>query len=94
MVRRVLDNASHLAEGRILMVALDWAKAFDTVDPDALIVALRRFGLPEQMLAAVRAIYSRRRFAVREAGCASDQREQKAGICQGCPLSPLCSPSS
>ena len=37
----------------------------------------------------VKAIYTNRHFAVREAGKTSGQREQQAGICQGCPLSPF-----
>ena len=41
------------------------------------------------MLDAVGAIYTDRRFAVRDAGQTSAMRGQSAGICQGCPLSPF-----
>eukprot|EP00959_Pyramimonas_sp_CCMP1952_P453932 9469096-Pyramimonas_sp.AAC.1 len=41
------------------------------------------------MLQIVKAIYTDRHFAVREAGKTSGQREQQAGICQGCPRSPF-----
>ena len=68
-----------------MLLALDWAKAFDSVMPDALLEALRRFGLPREVLAAVRAIYSARSFAVKDCGQTSASREQGAGICQGCP---------
>ena len=68
---------------------MDWAKAFDSVAPGALLQALGRFGLPRPMLAAIEAIYSNRRFSVREAGATSGARPQRAGICQGCPLSPF-----
>ena len=41
------------------------------------------------MLAAIQNIYTDRRFRVREEGVESAERYQKAGISQGCPLSPF-----
>lgn len=32
------------------MLALDWARAFDSIDPDALVVMLSRFGLLDPVL--------------------------------------------
>ena len=52
-----------------------------------LIVALRRFGIPDGFCAIIRAIYSGRRFVVRDAGHTSEPRPQHFGISQGCPLS-------
>ena len=80
MARRYLDDAWEAKDGHLVFLALDWAKAFDSVDPAALLRALRRFGLPDKMLKAVGAIYTGRRFAVRDAGQTSVSREQKAGI--------------
>ena len=51
--------------------------------------ALHRFGIPESFNDMIRAIYSNRRFFVREAGQDSSIRSQHFGICQGCPLSPF-----
>jgi len=89
LARRRLDEIWATKEGQLVLLALDWEKAFDSVDPDSLIQALRRFGLPTRMLAAINGIYKGRRFAVRDAGQVSVPREQQAGICQGCPLSPF-----
>ena len=50
------------------MLALDWGKAFDCIDPDRLLVALRRFALNESMLDAVGGIHTNRNFIVRDGG--------------------------
>ena len=75
--------------GQIVVLALDWAKAFDSIDPSAMIAALHRFGLPKQVLEIIRRIYENRQFQVNECGQTSKQRPQAAGISQGCPLSPF-----
>jgi hypothetical protein len=73
-----------------MILALDWRKAFDSIDLDAMVAALRRFGLPEHVLETVRTIYKDRRFTVKDGGIMSGLREQHAaGISQGCPLSPF-----
>ena len=89
LARRLLDESCASQNSPLILLALDWAKAFDSVMPDALLEALRRFGLPPEVLGAVRAIYSGRSFAVKDSGLTSTSREQRAGICQGCPLSPF-----
>jgi hypothetical protein len=71
------------------LLALDWRKAFDSINPEGLLDALRRFGLPEHFLTVVASIYTDRTFQVKECGVSSDKRKQRAGICQGCPLSPF-----
>ena len=71
------------------MLALDWAKAFDSVSPESLQQALRRFGASGKMLAIISAIYTDRHFFVEDAGVKSPNHPQHFGICQGCPLSPF-----
>ena len=36
-----------------MMTALDWAKAFDSIDPQGLLKALSRFGVPERFTKVV-----------------------------------------
>jgi len=86
---RRLDTAIAQRNGKLVVLALDWQKAFDSIDPDAMIAALRRFGLPNHVLEMIRAIYSDRHFRVRDCGHTSRSRPQGAGISQGCPLSPF-----
>ena len=62
---------------------------YGCVRPDSLLCAMARFGVPAHMLQIIRAIYSNRRFQVRDAGHISHHHTQNFGICQGCPLSPF-----
>ena len=89
ITRRIVENSWASKGGKTILLALDWAKAFDSISPDALLGALTRFGIPAEMNEMIRHIYSNRRFHVREAGFESDCHEQFFGISQGCPLSPF-----
>ena len=48
IVRRLIDAAQEDNRNGLLMVFLDWAKAFDRITPTSLVHALRRFGLLEK----------------------------------------------
>jgi len=89
LLRRKVELASAQRNGQLFAMALDWSKAFDSIDPGALLAGLRRFGLPEHVLGVIAAIYSSREFQVRDCGSESTSRQQRAGISQGCPLSPF-----
>lgn len=90
IVRRRLEQAWASRGGKYLFLVLDWRRAFDGISPSRLTWALKRFGIPELMLeAVVGIIYTDRQFIVQEDGGASNPRPQKAGISQGCPLSPF-----
>jgi hypothetical protein len=73
--------------GSALVLALDWAKAFDSIDPASLLRA-ETFGLPSHLLEVFGAIYTGRRFVVHDCGTISEERPQHGDISQGCPLSP------
>ena len=60
IARRKLEEAFARENKPLVLLALDWAKAFDSVMPDALIEALRRFRLPSKMLDIVPAFCSSR----------------------------------
>lgn len=86
---RPLHCQTAARNGQALLLALDWRKAFDCISPDRLMIALRRFGLPPKMINVIRAIYTDREFTVLDDGVESSHRSQRAGISQGCPLSPF-----
>ena len=88
-VRRHIDLALAQRCGRTAMLALDWAKAFDSINVGAMIIALRRFGLPEKFLRIISHIYEDRWFQVTDGSACSSTRRQCSGISQGCPLSPF-----
>ena len=69
--------------------AQDWKKAFDSVNVESLLDALRRFGLPQEVIHMVSGLMKIRRFYVDDCGVRSSTRPQHSGISQGCTLSPL-----
>ena len=87
--RRALERALSDRGGRLHLLALDWQKAFDSINTDVLLNALRRFGLPGYVCEVIQSIYTDRSFKVRECGETSEEHRQGSGICQGCPLSPF-----
>ena len=89
VLRRRIDTAWAQRHGHSMIMALDWSKAFDSIDPDAMMAALTRFGLPAHIIGVVRSIYTNRRFQVQDCDHTSGERKQSAGISQGCPLSPF-----
>ena len=86
---RLIEQTWSKHEGRLVFVALDWAKAFDSISPESLVHAFRRFGLPSNVCDIVRNIYKGRRFTVRDGGHQSRPHAQQFGISLRCPLSPV-----
>jgi hypothetical protein len=80
LARRMIEETWDKRDGRLMLLALDWAKAFDSVSPDALCESLRRFGIPREFIAMVRAIYMDRKFYVQEGEAKSGVRDQQFGI--------------
>ena len=89
MVRRLIDKAVASKNENLIILALDWAKAFDSIAPEALCLALRRFGIGTAMASLIADIYTDRIFKVQWDGQMSNFHPQKFGISQGCPLSPF-----
>ena len=72
-----------------MFIALDWAKAFDSISPARLCDALRSFGIPVDFIELIRSIYGGRRFFVKDMGVDSETHAQHFGVSQGWPLSPF-----
>ena len=89
IARRKAENACARKDGNLLLLALDWAKASDSISPAGLVNAMSRFGIPYHFCLVVRGIYNGRHFMVRDGGATSRQHPQCFGISQGCPLSPF-----
>ena len=89
VARRFIDKAFAEKNGRLVLLALDWAKAFDSIMPEPMFAALSRFDLPSDFINMVRNIYSSRSFLVHELSVSSSTKSQSSGISQGCPLSPV-----
>ena len=68
LARRAIDQASELKDGKVILLALYWAKAFDSVSPTGLIGSLRRFGIRAPFRDMISPIDTDRRFLVKDAG--------------------------
>ena len=62
LTRRIVEEANALQDKRLVLLALDWAKAFDSISPYALCRSLRRFGLPTKFLQCIQGIRANRCF--------------------------------
>ena len=89
VARRRIETAIAQRHGAISLLALDWRKAFDSVNLASLLDALRRFGFPDDFISIINGLMRDRSFFVEEFGTRSQQRPQSSGISQGCTLSPL-----
>ena len=87
IVRRTAEIVEE-SGAAMYMLLIDWEKAFDKVDQERLIFALERMGIPQRIIGIIKAIYEKPNFAVKDRGRTSTRRRQRAGIRQGCPLSP------
>lgn len=87
LARRILDM-SEMEGSNITMILLDWEKAFDKIDHERMMQALKRAQVPDNMLKLIKMIYKDPKFRVRSNKTDSTYRDQKTGIRQGCPLSP------
>ena len=70
------------------MIFLDWEKEFDKLDHQKLLEVLWSYNIPEKLYNLIKHIYTAPKFQVNIEGVRSQWHRQKAGIRQGCPLSP------
>ena len=86
IIRRMIDAACESKRECLMLVFLDWAKAFDRIETESLLHALRRFGFPEKLVQIIGAIYAGRKFFIHDHAGNSKFFDQNAGIAQGCPF--------
>ena len=89
IARRRIELARAQKGGSVSLLALDWRKAFDSVNVDSMLSALQRKGITGKYIRLLRYIMNGRQFFVEDMGFTSERRPQRSGISQGCTLSPL-----
>ena len=72
VARRHIDKAFARRDSSLVLLALDWAKAFDSIMPEPMFTALHRFGRPLPFINMIRNIYSSRSFFVCDSGVNSN----------------------
>ena len=86
-VRRIAEHGEQ-TKTPTHMVLLDWAKAFDKINREALYVAMEKMNVPKKYINVIKAMYTNTRFNITMEGQTSSWLAQETGIRQGCPLSP------
>ena len=89
VARRAIELANARRHGKLVLLALDWKMAFDSVNVEALLDALKRFSLGREILDMVRGMLCQRCFRVRECGSFSEAKPQNSGLSNGCTLGPI-----
>lgn len=87
IARRIQDTAEQSGDNTVLCF-LDWEKAFDKINHERMFEALTRMNIPAKMIRVLQALYTCPTFQVEHDEFKSNVYEQRAGIRQGCPLSP------
>ena len=67
---------------------IDYAKAFDCVDPSRLWKILKEMGIPDHLTCLLRNLYAGQKATVRTRHGTTDWFQIGKGLCQGCILSP------
>ena len=88
ILRRIQDY-SEIKGTHLSIALLDWEKAFDKIQHDKLILALRRLGFSRRYTEVIADCYSKPMFFVKDNFGSSSTKQQASGIRQGCPLSPF-----
>ena len=57
VARRLIEHAWATHDGSLLLLSLDWAKAFDSVAPGALVKTMQRFGIPTHFCRVVQTVF-------------------------------------
>ena len=86
-IRRIMDIGE--STGRtVLLLLLDWEKAFDKVSHEGLFLAMQRMRVDPKLISLTRMLYRTPTFYTEIQGESSPPHTQLTGIRQGCPLSP------
>ena len=89
---RLLDDLIKYADNEQLggiVVSLDYKKAFDTIDKECIVAALKKFNFGAQFIKFISTILSKTESAVKNGGWLSEWFQTDRGVRQGCCVSPL-----
>ena len=76
VAKRHIELALAQRHGCLSLLALDWAKAFDSVNVENLWEALKRYGISEKIANLLENLLHHRQFFVEDSGVQSSVRSQ------------------
>ena len=79
---------SEITNNPLNLLFLDWKQAFDSLDHNAMLIALERFGLSSRALKIISSLYTEPMFFTKGINDQTATGTVGSGIRQGCPLSP------
>jgi ribonuclease HI len=85
----VVEDQDATQESNLHILFMDTAKAFDSIDHDFIMAALKRAGLPGWLLRLVRGLLHQVKVRPAFKGASAHWISIMRGVKQGCPLSPL-----
>ena len=88
VIRQVAERATEYRTP-LLLCFVDLAKAYDSVNRQALIAILKEYRVPQQLARIVEELHTDTRCQIRTAGGTSEEFDVNTGVRQGCVLSPL-----
>ena len=86
---RIIVEQSMEWDSSLYIHFVDYEKAFDSLDRDTLWKFLQHYGIPEKCISLIRNSYEDMACRVVHAGQLTDSFKVKAGVRQGCLLSPF-----
>ena len=87
LTRRIAEYGEKTTNDVILLL-LDWEKAFDKIDREKMHNAMESLGINIKYRNIIKSLYKNTQFKVEIDGVESEWEQQATGIRQGCPLSP------
>ena len=79
---------SDMTTNPLKLLFLDWKQAFDSLDHNAMLIALERFGLSPRAIRLISSFYKGATFYTTNPLGEDSRGQVGSGIRQGCPLSP------
>ena len=87
-LRRLIEE-SNLSELDLALVFVDFSKAFDSVDRSKMFEILKLYGIPDQIIAAIKVMYTGTYSTVLSTDGETSSFRILAGILQGDTLAPF-----
>lgn len=87
-LRRLIEECETRSKLGAVLIFVDFAKAFDSIDRDVLFDILTAYGVPRKLIDVIKAIYSYSRSCVLACDATSSEFTTSCGVLQGCTLSP------